>query len=326
MMKCKRLITALILQSIIAFNLVAEEIPFFEKHTFSTDISESNSFYLSKGQSKNSPLLLFIQGSGCANVIDFNKDGVSTSIFNLFRIAERGDFSVLVVNKPFSGPLQPNRGQDVQFGCNKDFHRGFTVESWVKTINIALQNTLNVLDGKPKDVIVFGLSEGAGIASQVAVENKFVSHVIFTGGSGATQLFDFVLTQYQNCFDKSRCIEELYNTVEDIKKYPNSDERFAWGHPYKRWSSFFKLQPYFNLLNANVNVYLVFGTSDKATPVLSQELLAAQLMNITDKNVQIRRLPDAGHSLVPDGSNDYSYLENEFNLALEWYKKSSNQL
>ena len=290
----------------------------FNKYTSDDNNQRSVTYYLSEAEENGAPLILMIQGSGCKRVISNKKDIVSTSIYNLFNIANTGKFSVLAVEKPFSGQKQNAQGNSVEHVCSSQFHNDFTVESWVKALNVAIEGALTKLKKKPKQILVFGFSEGAGIASQLAMINSSVTHVISSGGSGVSQMYDFIASAYQNCFDRSECINQAYSILEKILKDPNSSTKFAWGHPYKRWTSFFRLDPSENLLKSKAKVYLVFGTSDSATPALSQEIIAAKLKS-SGRDITVRRISGANHNLQTFKRPELEELNIEYNLAFKWF-------
>lgn len=279
------------------------------------------SYYFSQAKKQGAPLLLMIQGSGCQKIITKTQHGYTSNIFNLYKIASQGDFSVLVIDKPYSGQISGYQNGTAQHACSKNFNEYFTVENWSGDISYVLQTVYKNEAVVPEQVVILGLPEGAGIATQIAKDNKIVSHVILSGGSGTTQFFDFIISSYKNCFDRIKCLKSDYLIIDDILAHPLSIDKFAWGHPYKRWSSFFRLFPVQNLVESKAKVYSFFGTADKATPALSQELLVSKLKAF-GKDITFRRIPEANHSLQSPGDSSYMGLEMEINLAFDWFWKS----
>jgi acetyl esterase/lipase len=102
-----------------------------------------------------------------------------------------------------------------------------------------------------------------------------------------------------------------------IRAAPDSADQFAWGHPYRHWSSFFGVEPGDELVRSRARVYLAFGTADISTPPLSQEVAVAKLM-AAGRDVTVRRVPDADHSLIAPGE-DLSALDREYRRALDWF-------
>lgn len=309
-----------LLAGLSAFGLTVEGTSFNEYKIHDKN-GRNTVYYLSQSENKGAPLLLMIQGSGCSRIFNRDPNGVYSTIFNLTNIAFEKKFSVLAVEKPFSGLKLDATGNNVESDCTKELHQDFTVESWVNTLNLSLKDALAKLKEKPSHILIFGFSEGAGIASKLAVVNTSITHVILTGGSGTTQMYDFIAFAYANCFDRSQCIDQEYSKLAEINKDPQSYTKFAWGHPHKRWSSFFRLDPAKNLLNAKAKVYLVFGTSDQATPALSQEIIAAKLSS-AGKDITVRRIPGANHMLQSTNFQNLDDLDKEYRLAFEWFWNS----
>lgn len=292
----------------------------FSEYSIKDSKGQPIDYYLSVSNSNNAPLLLMIQGSGCDKVLnrDESRTKAYSTVFNLFKIAQEKKFSVLAVEKPFSGHLPEVSSRSVEHLCSKEFHQNYTVDTWVSALNASIKSALNELPEKPQQILVFGFSEGAGIASQLALENKSITHVITSGGSGTTHLFDFIAFAYKDCFDKEACITRIENQVRKILKNPASATEFAWGHPYKRWSSFFQLDPTENLLRTKAKIYLMFGTADQATPAISQEIIVAKLLS-AGRDIQIRRIHDVGHMLLPKNSTNFDPLNKEYDLAFKWF-------
>ena len=126
-------------------------------------------------------------------------------------------------------------------------------------------------------------------------------HVALLGATGPSQFFDFIASSYAKGSSDHEILKEL-DTLESararIAANPQSTESFEWGHTNKRWTSFFSSSSADNLRKSNANVYLVGGMADTNVPMLSTEVLYAELLG-AGKAVQIRRIPSAGHSAIP---------------------------
>jgi pimeloyl-ACP methyl ester carboxylesterase len=72
------------------------------------------------------------------------------------------------------------------------------------------------------DLFVFGHSEGAVMAAPLAGHDPHITDVVFIGGSGTTQLFDFIAGAYRKCFDVSVCIAEIDRQLQAINANPSS--------------------------------------------------------------------------------------------------------
>jgi pimeloyl-ACP methyl ester carboxylesterase len=287
-----------------------------ERHQIRDRLGREVTYYVSHPATP-APLMLMIQGSGCEPVMHIADTGSYSTLYNLIPYAAQGRFTVLAVEKPFSGAARDQRPGGAQ-GCTADFNADFTAESWLVALQASLADARRLSWVDRRRTLVFGTSEGAVMASLLAGSDDRVTDAIVIGGSGTTQLFDFLVFSYQRCFDRSRCIAEVERQARAIAAAPQSSTEFAWGHPYKRWTSFFGVDPGAALLRSRARVYVAFGTADASVPPISQELIVARLMS-AGRDVTVRRVPDAGHGLTSAGAEDWSEVDRELGLALDWF-------
>lgn len=289
----------------------------FERRIVQDATARNITYYVSRPNVASAPIMLMIQGSGCTPVLTIREGGASSSIFNLEKFAREGKFTVIAVEKPFAGG-GPNSGAGQ--GCSGAFNADFTAESWHTALKAALQDARKLTWVDHRRTLVLGASEGAVMASMLAADDPAITDIISISGSGTTQLFDFVIQAYRACFDTSACLANIQSNVAAITSDPNSSTRFAWGHPYKRWTSFFAVDPGELLLKSKARVYIAIGTADDSVPAISQELTAAKLL-VGGRDVTVRRVVDGTHSLNRKGSSNWDDLERELNAALEWFRK-----
>jgi pimeloyl-ACP methyl ester carboxylesterase len=287
--------------------------PRLETRTIKDGLGRSVTYHIAQ-PSQPAPLLLMIQGSGCSKLIKGEGTNTYSTLFNFLPFASEGRFAVMAVEKPFSD--KESSGGTAE-SCNAAFNDDFTAERWLVALHSAVKDARGHANLKTDRMLIFGISEGAVMASLLAGRDPSVTDVISIGGSGTTQLFDFLASSYSTCFDRSRCIADVERTFAEIQSDPNSSIRFAWGHPYRRWTSFFAVDPSQELLRSRARIYLAFGTSDSSTPPLSQEILVAKLL-AANRDITVRRVPNADHSLIGPGGS-ISDLDREYRLALEWF-------
>jgi pimeloyl-ACP methyl ester carboxylesterase len=212
----------------------------FEQHVVHDTLGRKITYYVSLPASEPKPIMLVIQGSGCTPVLTMRAGGASSSVYNLEKFARDGRFTVIAVEKPFSG-LVAKAGQAP--GCSDAFNSDFTAESWQIALQAALNDARKLRRVERHRTLVFGSSEGAVMASALAANDPSITDVVFMSGSGTTQLFDFIAQAYRSCFNASACLAEIEKNLVEIKSDPSSGTKFAWGHPYKRWTSFFSVDP-----------------------------------------------------------------------------------
>lgn len=282
-------------------------------HTVRDKLGRIITYHLSR-PARPAPLLLMIQGYGCATVIQGQDGNRYSSLYDLLPLAAEGRFAVMAVEKP---EAIANASSGTAQGCTAKFNEDFTAERWLVALRAALEDAGRQTGVDARRTVVFGGSEGAVMASLLAGRDPKITDVIAIGGSGTTQLFDFLAAAYARCFDRSRCIADVEAQVAAIRADPNNTTKLAWGHPYRRWTSFFPIEPGDELVRSKARVYLAFGTSDASTPPLSQEVAVAKLL-AAGRDVTVRRVLDADHSLVGPGE-DFSALDREYRKALEWF-------
>ncbi len=120
------------------------------------------------------------------------------------------------------------------------------------------------------------------------------------------------------------CLTHIDEQLNAIFKDPDDSTHFAWGHPYKRWTSFLPLDPSEDLLHSKARIYWTFGTADDSTPPLSAEVALAKL-RAQRRDVTVRRVADANHMLMNPSNPDISDMDREFRAALAWFWKASGR-
>lgn len=219
--------------------------------------------------------------------------------------------------KPYDGTVN---GQDpgTALPCRREFNQNFSAQTWLSALQTALEAARRLPWVDESRTLVLGISEGATMAALLAARNQYVTNVVMVGGSGTTQLYDLVVSAYQRCANVSPCLARIYSQVHDIYTYPDSATRFAWGHPYKRWASFLRIDPSEKLLRSHAHVFWAFGTDDTSTPPLSAEVAIARLQ-IAGCDLTVRRIPHANHMLMSRGEYDFVSTDREFRSALRWF-------
>lgn len=288
----------------------------FVRHALTDPSGRRVTYLLSTPKAAQAPLLLRIQGSGCSPVIAVSRGVIVSSEFNLMQMADEGRFAVMVVEKPFAGQTQGVRGEATD--CSAAFNADFTPESWLIALQASLRDARLSTRIDPRRTLVMGASEGAVMATLLAAADPAVTDVVAIGGSGTSQAYDFIVNAYTTCFDVPRCLAQFEEQTRAIAAKPDSTTDFAWGHPYKRWTSFFKTDPAEALLRSRARVYIAFGTADRAVPALSQEIMVAKLL-VAGRDVTVRRVPDAGHGLAYGNQHDAENMDREYAAALAWF-------
>lgn len=289
-----------------------------ERREVEDSLGRKITYYISQPKRAPAPILLMLQGSGCARVINEQRGSSFSTVFNLIPFAQAGQFTVVAIEKPHSMTAGQGGSAGSSRQCSAEFNEDFTAERWLVAIRAALDDAKKAAWVDARRTLVFGSSEGAVMGSLLAGQDSSVTDVVSISGSGTTQLFDFIVLAYQHCFNSAECLADVDRNLKDINSDPNSATRFAWGHAYKRWTSFFRVDPGAELLRSKARVYMAFGTADQNVPALSAEHAVARL-RIAGRDVTVRRIPDAGHSLARSSDGNWTSLDKEFRAALDWF-------
>lgn len=158
-------------------------------------------------------------------------------------------------------------------------------------------------------MLAVGHSEGGIVAAGVAARLRAVSHVAVLAGGGPTQLFDMVELMGR---------DEAMRQWAEIQKDPLSIDKFAWGHPYRRWSTFLATSPLEELLRSRAKVFIAQGTTDKNSPAQSADLLEAGL-RAKGREVTMDRIENAGHDFLPPGETQPNGFRTVFKQVVDWW-------
>lgn len=280
-------------------------------------------YYISRPRAR-APLVLYIQGSGCAPAfLETQPGNLASTVFSLTTVAHRGEFAVMIVEKPHAATGFP-RGSGLATGCSDLFNAYFSYDSWLDRIQAAYRHALALPWVDPARSLVIGISEGATMAAGLAAREPRVTDVALVGGSGPSQFFDFVAQAYRSGSDEQiqSALTELDQQLGEIFSDPQSSTKFMWGHPYRRWSSFFRASSAESLRRSTARVYLVSGMADQSVPILSSEVNYAEL-RAAGRDVVFRRIADADHGLLPasaDMADNFPRLEGEFSRIIDWFR------
>ena len=308
----------------------------FDRYTTRDKLDRTITFYLShapKGAAAKLPVALFIQGSGCSSVFSQRGGKVYGGLQNLLLAAQKGEFRVLVVEKPgvaFGAvPKQPGSAEE----GSAEFRREHTLPRWVEAVDAALAATHRLEDVDWKRTLVVGHSEGGIVAAHLAAKNSQITHVAVLAGGGPTQLFDFVEMAAQARptdrapADVQARVADVYAGWTKVLADPDNADKLWLGHPYRRWSSFLRTSTLEGLLATRASVFAAHGTMDKAVPVASFDILRVELTARGRDLVAVRlEGRDHGFRKTDDAPGDVSGLQEVFGRLAAWFKEKRNPI
>jgi dipeptidyl aminopeptidase/acylaminoacyl peptidase len=281
----------------------------FERYTCEDKFGRTITFYLSRSAGKPLPLILFIQGSGPQSIWLQRGSQIAGGLQNLLFAQASDKARVLAVEKPgvacFYQPAQPG----VAEGAPQAFLEEQTLPRWAEANEAALRAACKLPDVDATKILALGHSEGALVAAKVAADMAEVTHVGILSGSGPSQLFDMALT----VGDK-----EAYDTWAEIQKDPDSTTKFAWGHPYRRWSTFCATSTIEQLAKTKAKIFAAAGTEDKSVPFQSFEALRAAL-SARSADAHFDVVEGGDHSFSKQGEKNVDGFTRIFKDVLDWF-------
>ena len=282
--------------------------PHFECYETTDSFERKIVFFVSaESPGAELPLIVFIQGSGCHSLFHLNGDMVRGGYQNVLLAAAGERSRVVAVEKPGVRFLDWPRGGDAR-PCTPEFHQEHTLERWAEAVSTAVRAAAGLGGVDTGKLLVMGHSEGGITAARVAAVNSAVSHVALLSSSGPTQLFDLAATGH----------DDVYSEFAKIMAHPDSVQEFAWGHPYRRWSSFLSTSTLDELLRSRARIYLAHGAEDDVVPVAAFDVLRAELIRHA-RDVTTERIEQAGHGLRRRGQAQTAGMRAVFGRVVEWF-------
>ncbi|HLP85146.1 MAG TPA: hypothetical protein VK157_12420 [Phycisphaerales bacterium] len=326
----------------------------FDRYETLDSFGRTVTYYLSKppatdpaGSDIRRPLVVVIQGSGCSSIwqsvpaanlaspdqasgTNAAKPRIGGGLQNLIRRDFGGEVRVLAVEKPgvrfLDNPHPPGTGDP----CADEFKNHHTPPEWSAAISASLRESLRLPGVDPSRVLVLGHSEGADMAAYVAQANPdIVTHVACLAGAGITQLFDMTQlawaeqTPGESLDARTQRVQSVYDTWAAIQRDPAAIDKSAWGHPYKRWSSFAAISPVESLLatDPRQQLFLAHGTADQAVPIASFDAGLAILAS-KGRTAVVRRLPGLDHGFAAADEQDGAGMARIMGEAVTWFLKN----
>jgi pimeloyl-ACP methyl ester carboxylesterase len=287
----------------------------FQQYQTVDNYKRTITFYLSDLLGANNvPLVVYVQGSGGGSLFAKDKDTVGTNLdLPSYLAPMKGRARLLLVEKPGVKLFEQPKTWGTAEGCSTEFLRENTLERWTEAINASIKAAQS-LPGIPKNrLLVIGHSEGGQVAPHVAFRNPGVTHVASLAGAGPTQLFDMTYfaekasngpepDSSEKAITSTDRVEDVYRAWADMKADPHSITKFWAGHPYNRWYSYCTSSPLEDLLHCKAKIYIVQGTDDVSTSVVSFDVVRAELV-AHNRNVVAERLEGADHGFRIKGKD-----------------------
>lgn len=307
---------------------------------------EDINFYVSSYSNmflKKKPLFINIQGSGAQPLICKNKNGGLSGGFFMPTYKPFGglkeintDYYYILVAKPgFTFWSNEDYWSDENVKVPEIYNKLTSLSYRVEIISQVIDYCVAQPWVDSKKIVVSGHSEGSDVAAKVAVINKKVTHLGFFGGSGASQMFDFVMYVRNDVLtgkitpeEGEKRISALYEQFKDIYAHPNATDKFWEGHTYLRWSSFFSEPSVENLLKLNIPIFIGIGALDESSSLESADIIPVEFIRHGKTNLVYKTYLNCDHSFrefITDKNGNEKIIDHENEVTkdfLDWIKKN----
>jgi pimeloyl-ACP methyl ester carboxylesterase len=283
-------------------------------------------FYLSEADARDDrPLILVLQGSGCASNF-LKRDGrVAGSWFAFVRQATKQRAQILLVDKPgvklFDFPERPGDTT----GCSEEFLREHTGDRWITALSAALAGVETLRGTKPRAILVLGHSEGGVMAPRLAARHKGITHVAALASAPVSQLHDFVemadrTTGIYASQTGSRA-DHLANTLDAwraIQSDPDNDSKRVFGHTHRYWADKFAPVQYDPIARSGAKIFLAYGDRDENSLPSKQDQFAIEMM-IRKADLTWIRIPNVDHGFAAKGEASGAGMKAVIECAVSWF-------
>lgn len=270
---------------------------------------------------KEKPLVIMVPGSKCIPLFLVKRQNgkkrlLSTLIFQdaVNNVPSKVHFAAVERHGIKSFTDVPEK-----FPPCTETYGGFTKESRVKDVVNAVRAFSR--EKWVKEIFLVGHSEGADVVSGVAkylgnkgLEKNKVKVIGFLSSGGPTQFFDHI--EEERLSGNHEGAKEVFDELLSFTGgKPSAEYR---GFPAKRYQTFaIDSTPLDDLKDLSIPVFIAHGTADRNSPIVSDDLLAAELLRQNkDRKVKYLMLKDLDHGYWLDENNWYGDLV--FNKFLEW--------
>lgn len=287
------------------------------------DLGRRITFYVSGDQNQPLPLVVSVLGSGAySNFIERN--GRILDAHRTQREVFGSQAHVLIVEKPGISFLEQHSNPGIATEGSLEFRREHTLERWAEAISAAFRAAYKLPFADRSKVLLVGHSEGALTVARVAAMNPQITHVASLAGSGPTQLFDFLESARNGTLydslpkDPARQVTQLLADVAAIRADPNDPDKFWFGHPYARWSSFLNTSAAEELSKTDARIFLARGTAEGPAAVQAFDVLYASLLS-RGRNVSAKLVDGADHAFGFKGQPERDGWKEIYEDVRDWF-------
>lgn len=240
-------------------------------------------------ENKNENLIVFLDGSTMHSSLGIKGSilpwkSFSAAYFFQKKLSE--EFDLLV-------PERMNMEAGINYSEDtvrlKEYTLEKRVDASIKCINEVIQKKIY------QNLYIVGYSEGGLILPMIYNSLKDQQSVkkLISIAAGGKSYYDLMTTTL-----KARGFSENYidSTIAEIKKYPTSVTKFAFGHPFNKWKSFLYYDPIEEYKKIEIPILAIHGDSDKNISVEVSRFLKEKFDEYGKKNLTYIEIKNASHN------------------------------
>jgi hypothetical protein len=273
-------------------------------------------------EEKPKPLFLFCQGSLPVPAIVYDETGASSPFpFSTDLITEK--FHLVYISKPGipviakASELKPDYTYVDSTGNFPAYYLQRNYLDYYVNRNTEIIKQLQKMEWVSKEqLVIAGHSEGATIASKLALKNKSVTHLIFASGNPMGRIMSMIERSRKFENDSTNLAENDFGYWEYLL---NENEKKDSIDPYAKTDYSFSIPPMDYLIKLKIPVLIAYGSIDYSTAF--NDYFRVWCRQNKKSNIEFKSYVGLEHNYFGTDSNgkaDY----NQFNwdkVATDWY-------
>lgn len=275
-------------------------------------------------ENKRKPLFVFCQGSLARPLQITSEDGNYPLLpFSEDLITEH--YHLVIISKPYI-PIKEsvkNLQDDYTFPRS-----GLPPEKYIINNNLEYyykRNNFLIRQLKDKDwvdrrkIVVAGHSEGSYIALKMAITNKWITHLIYSGGNPLGRMMSMINQDRHNPNQKENWVQE---TLEDWKNIVHNKSKKETNRENTSYY-YYSLSDNFTdeLLSLNIPVLVTYGTKDQNG--IFNDYLHLKVIKKEKRNFTFIPCFNCDHNFFPIDNDKPDYTINNWQkVADSWMKWS----
>lgn len=270
-------------------------------------------------------IFMYLPGADAENIYTYHKENDSSYWFNSLIDFDFSylpdDFLYVVVAKPGFGFCDDGKK------IPQKYWEFTSLADRVDRADLAIKFIKKNIVRKPRQIAVFGYSEGFYVGSKLAVQNKNITHLGIGGGGGYIDFYDFIIeNQKQVMRGELRADSAVYFNLKLVSDFAEliknpAHATFTYGYSNKRWATFSE-PPVSSLVKLTIPIFQIHAAEDKMTPVENAYIVPLEFARLKKQNLTFSICANCNHSLIEtrDDGKEINHRQEIMNRFFEWVR------